>query len=543
LGTSNLAFAIPLALLAISIVALLMRPEVLTRPAAIDWKLPSERAIPSPAPKRAIPDGDPTHRFRFAATGTELRAGIPYWIFRAMPRLFPDVFQGRGYERFGFDEEDGDYYEPGTFAVPRGMTLADSRIHLPFLDVEFRLKRVAITCAGCHRGAYLNAQGRRVLVDGMPNHTADLQGFKRFFAQAFVDARFQPDRVIQEINRLLAEDAGAAGPGDPKRPERLTPFEELVYRALVVALRRANRERVSAWMDARADNGPGRIDPFNAVKFEVLRVADDGTAATLDFPSVWNQRRSIRPWHHYDGNTRDSSARNFGSVIGVGAVSLSVDKASVMKVGAWLDQLPPPRYPFQPPAPDAVARGLSVFGRACAGCHGFYDPRTNAVDAAQSPQFMKVVPVGTDPERWKAFSPEVARKLGEWGERRGLWPQRAFRGNEAGGYLCGPLDGIWARAPYLHNGSVPTIAELLKPYAERVTVFYRGSRRYDEDEMGWVYTEPTEDDRPLFRYETHAPAVPGAAAEPVPGNGNQGHPYTVADPGDRADLIAYLKTL
>lgn len=501
------------------------RPQDLARPLAIDLlKLPSEEAIPKSIPVREIDENDPVWRFRYVETGTEFRAGIPYWIFRVMPKIFPEEFQGQGYEHFGFTEDDHRYYR--SRPVPRGMSISDTSLRSQLLKLDFSLKRVSINCSGCHQGEYLNAAGERVLQPGMPNHTADLQGFKRFFGTAFQSPRFEAKRVISEINAALAEDKSA----------RLTWKEELIYTGLVRTMKQITRVAPGAWMDVRPDNGPGRIDPFNAVKFEVLKVPDDQTVATLDFPSVWNQRREIRPWHHFDGNTDDSSARNFGSVIGVGGIPESVNKRSVTRNGEWLDEFPPPKYPFTPPDAAAAARGFDVFKQRCAACHGSFDRAKNdLLEREKWPLFMTVdLKVGTDPERWKAFLPETAEALNRFGFENNLWPRQAFRGSaNPGGYLCGPLDGLWARAPYLHNGSVPNVEELLKKPAERVKVFYRGNRHYDEAKLGFVSDQPTEGKRTLFKYDTA-----------LVGNWNAGHDYgTDLDAAQRVDLIAYLKTL
>jgi mono/diheme cytochrome c family protein len=501
-----------------------MRPQDLAQPLQINFELPSEAAIPQARPVKDIDtENDPAWIFRYAETGTEFRSGIPYWIFRIMPKIFEDEFEGKGYEHFGFTEDDQSYY--GSRPIPRGMSLSDSELRSPLLKVKFSLKRVSINCSGCHRGEYLDAKGQRVLQDGMPNHTADLQAFKRFYASAFQDPRFQAERVVEEIDNALAEEGH--GP--------LISREQLLYRGLVGLLKEMTKTRDSAWMDPpRADNGPGRIDPFNAVKFEVLHVPDDGTVATLDFPSVWNQGPAHRKWHHADGNTDENSARNYGSVIGVGGVPSSVNKKNVSKVGAWFDEFPPPMYPFTPPDPAAAARGAATYGKACGSCHGFYDRGSNSMrDKDKAPMFMQLdLKIGTDPERWKAFLPGTAAALNGYGAAHNLWKRDSFRGSaDPGGYLCGPLDGIWARAPYLHNGSVPNIAELLKAPDERVKTFYRANRNYDPVSLGWVHDQAKEGDRQLFLYDTT-----------LKGNSNAGHPYTV-DVAERADLIEYLKTL
>src|SRR6185436_18833570 len=159
-------------------------------------------------------------------------------------------------------------------------------------------------------------------------------------------------------------------------------------------------------------------------------------------------------------------------------------------------------------------------------CHGLYHPTARAVKQVEHSQYMTRVNSSTDPERSKAFLKPAAEALNNLGERHHIWEKDAFVGaSEEGLYLCGPLDSIWARAPYLHNGSVPTLADLLKPLpppgkldpAEakkyRPKQFYRGNRRFDEKNVGWVSTEPTEGDRVLFLYRTV-----DDHEEPIPGN-------------------------
>ncbi|WP_437529638.1 hypothetical protein WME79_48135 [Sorangium sp. So ce726] len=543
LGTSRAAFFIPLATLAALLTVLVFRPAQLAGPIAVDLHLPSEEAIPKAelAPGMELDPQDIVWRFRYGATGTEFGGGVPYWIFRVMPKIFDDEFKGRGYDRFGFGADDTTYYR--SRPVGRGFFLADSTLNVPLLHTRFALKRVAINCSGCHRGEYLGANGQAVYVDGMPNHTADLQGFKRFFVRAFQDERMTGERLIQEIDAALAEEGAAP----------LTGREQALYRILLVELKKRSSSGITAWMDRRVDNGPGRIDPFNAVKFEVLGSPDDKTAAQIDFPSLWNQRADIRSWHHADGNTKSSMARNRGSAIGVGAIAMSLNKDNIDAIGRWLERgLPVPEYPFTRPAPGRAARGLAIFTEHCAQCHGLYDPETRTVREVEGSLYMQRVKPGTDPERSRAFMQPAADALNAFGERRLLWEKDAFRPvKEAGEYLAGPLDGVWARAPYLHNGSVPTLGDLLKPPAppgklspeqareSRPKQFYRGDRRYDEQNVGFRSTEPMEGDRALFLYRTV-----DDNDEPIPGNSNAGHTYgTGLPPEDREALIDYLKTL
>lgn len=99
-------------------------------------------------------------------------------------------------------------------------------------------------------------------------------------------------------------------------------------------------------------------------------------------------------------------------------------------------------------------------------------------------------------------------------------------------YKARPLNGVWSSAPYLHNGSVPTLWELLQPPGKRTTDFYVGSRQFDPVAVGFRSLE-SEGDVKHFRFDTR-----------VPGNSNAGHPFgTTLSDADKWRLIEYLKTL
>ena len=97
-------------------------------------------------------------------------------------------------------------------------------------------------------------------------------------------------------------------------------------------------------------------------------------------------------------------------------------------------------------------------------------------------------------------------------------------------YKARPLDGIWATAPYLHNGSVPTLYDLLLPAAQRPASFALGTRAYDPVKVGYVTIAP--ENRFVF-------------AANLEGNGNTGHDYGASkmSDADRWALVEYMKTL
>jgi hypothetical protein len=113
-------------------------------------------------------------------------------------------------------------------------------------------------------------------------------------------------------------------------------------------------------------------------------------------------------------------------------------------------------------------------------------------------------------------------------------------------YRARPLDGVWATAPYLHNGSVPTLQDMLKPQHERPTVFCVGSRQFDPVKVGLA--EMPGGCGAYTRFDVDAL-----------GSSNLGHSFegTEADvkklpngvigrgltQGERDALVEYLKTL
>lgn len=103
------------------------------------------------------------------------------------------------------------------------------------------------------------------------------------------------------------------------------------------------------------------------------------------------------------------------------------------------------------------------------------------------------------------------------------------------GYKARPLTGIWATPPYLHNGSVPTLYDLLLPEAQRPKTFLVGARAFDPKKVGYVYTQAPGND---FTFDTK-----------LPGNSNAGHTYAsgIFEGPDgetrRWELVEYMKTL
>lgn len=149
------------------------------------------------------------------------------------------------------------------------------------------------------------------------------------------------------------------------------------------------------------------------------------------------------------------------------------------KIFAWIESLEAPEYPF-PIDHDLAAKGETLFNETCSECHGTYGP-----DGEWPERIVELEVVGTDRARLDSLTPEMRASYEEgwfsnYGEKKSI--------RDPGGYVAQPLNGIWASAPYLHNGSVPTLWHLFHP-DRRPVVWKRTEDGYDTEKVGLEVAE------------------------------------------------------
>lgn len=208
-------------------------------------------------------------------------------------------------------------------------------------------------------------------------------------------------------------------------------------------------------------------------------------------------------------------------------------------IQAYLLSIEAPKYPFLVDA-GLADKGRVVFTDHCARCHGTYGDKWTYPN--------KVVPldeIGTDRTRFDGVGPKFGEAYAaSWfGEEPGGRLEGGKHYRMTAGYQAPPLDGVWATAPYLHNGSVPTLDGVLNSKArpERFTRSYKTDEAaYDKVKVGWKVTKV---ERPIPEI------VPGIERRKVydtsqPGRSNSGHTYgDVLSDQERQAVIEYLKTL
>jgi len=351
---------------------------------------------------------DQRSAFLYGSIGTERDAGIPYWIWLALPRMFPEYMPGNGgYVSLGLSWEEGK-------EMPAG-----------FSKKTVGYVRVAGNCALCHAASFRSGpdEGSEVL-PVVPGRAIDLQALLMFFQQCAQDPRFNATEVMTEINSAT----------------KLPLVDSLLYRyVLIPRTRRRLLSQRSVIIDEtllQHSRDPHSDAPFSTPQLKGL--AD------------WVRGNKVQPY------------------------PLQWDRA-------------------------LVEAGKSLFAQHCGSCH--------APDGKQKGTMISIAEIGTDRELTNT--------------------------QNTSGYAAGTLDGIWMRGPYLHNGSVPTVGDLLKTPAQRPATFYRGNNLLDTQNLGFVSDLAQEKGLHFVLVDTR-----------LPGKANAGHLYGTGLPEqDKKAILEYLKTL
>jgi len=202
-------------------------------------------------------------------------------------------------------------------------------------------------------------------------------------------------------------------------------------------------------------------------------------------------------------------------------------------VYAYLSSLRPPAFPGEIDT-ELAERGRGIFQQNCAECHGTYG-HTPTYPNRRIP----INDVGTDPVRLTALGVEGRRKYSRSWFAHGDDSEPQTTIIDPDGYVAPPLDGIWASAPYLHNGSVPTLWHLLNP-TQRPTVWRPVSQQLDSELIG--LTIRIEEKTPLM--ELDAATRRSYFDTRRFGKSNAGHDYPEElTKNQRKAVLEFLKTL
>ena len=436
---------------------------------------------------------------------------------------------------------------------------------------------VGLTCAACHTGkvAY---KGSEMVVDGAPA-LADFQAFHAALVDALAATLDDPAKFARFAKAVNGTEDSAAA--DALRGAAKAQLDA----------RRAFAKRSASphpYGFARLDAFTILVNEIVGTALQQpdnLRTAE----APVSYPFLWDAPRL--DWVQWNGSASNPLARNVGECLGVfGSVTLvgkpedlfasSLLAKNLFDLEGMLDRLKPPAWPeaaFGKVDADLARTGSALYAKHCASCHADKAPFPQTTPNKFGKSFVRTTmtpldEVKTDPVMATDFASRRAKPgalgpllpptpgasgppesvpagvltaaavrglIGRAFQTLKLNPDEqlaysGYRDPDASppnvlAYKARPLDGIWATAPYLHNGSVPNLHQLLLPAAKRDKAFHLGSREFDPVNVGF-------DAAPApgaFRFDTS-----------LRGNSNEGHEYgTDLGRDDRRALLEYLKTL
>ena len=351
----------------------------------------------------------------------------------------------------------------------------------------------------------------------MPAHGFDIMGYFRFLIDCALDQRFTGNQLVPVMESLGAD---------------FDFIDRFLYSYALIPQVQAGlismRDRLTPLLlnPEVPDWGLGRVDTFNPYKalqlnYPMDQVPIDELTGAADYPQIWNQGPREGLSLHWDGNNNSVDERNLGAALGTGATPTSLDLDALQRVGTWLREFPAPKYPY--PSDQTLAnQGEAIYQQKCADCHDFGGSRIGTVIPLKA--------IRTDPYRLHNYTYDLAVNQATLYSG---FPYRFSHWRKTNGYACQALDGIWARAPYLHNGSVPSLRDLLELPEERPQIFYRGYDVFDPKKVGFVSDVGEADGRSYFQHDTS-----------VPGNSNDGHLYgTNLSAEEKEALVEFMKTL
>ena len=450
---------------------------------------------------------------------------LPYDIFLSLEAAgSQELFRSdANSERYGLTPDPANpQWNPDGLPIGLGKTVTPDG---PWKGVD-----VGINCATCHN-TELFYQGKRVRIDGGVGNHFDLEAY----VFALDDAVQETLKDSAKFDRLAARMGVSSADAKSDLRKRVETNADRIHSFRTTVLLTPY-----PW-------GPARMDAIGMIVDRVTSVAPDirqnwfAPLAPTKPPFLWNSPQGS--WTQWRGVQQDPIDRNLTETMGVfmsmnltakspeeGLFQSNARLKNLEEIEGWLNHLAPPKWPeeaFGKIDRAKAAQGKKLFESHCAGCHNSY-PYTWTAPNKYGKRFLEVglVPesyVGTDPMQFEELRPYVAtahlapnlpgplkdKDLVPQGElyyglsmmilRTALskidqTPEQAIemhgyrelpvpRPSPVPHYKAAPRDGVWATPPFMHNGSVPNLYEMLVPAAERTKKFCLG-RDFDPVKVG-----------------------------------------------------------
>ncbi len=485
--------------------------------------------------------------WRLAATALVLRDARLHGGEISRARIRPIM------TRFGFLYPDSIANWPANvpapqanLGAPQGMSLGVVRRSVPPIE----LTTANLSCASCHAGHAFSADGMPQITTswlGTPNTSLDLELYVREVYAAVKELGDDKTRIVDAITRVFP---------DTSRGELNTIRDFVLPRlsARVAALE-ASGDRPLPFVNG----APGLTNGVAALRMQFHLLGDDAYASARGFTSIPDLgSRGFRTALLYDaayvapgdGPMRTMHAPDITQAhldrlaamtafftvpsMGVNPSQARDHIGEARDIYAFLRNYAPQRFPGHIDA-RLAARGHDLYAQRCSSCHGAYDDSLTQPQLQSFPNWIGAF--DTDRARAQVFTSATASAVNASAYGANI------EARATGEYAAPLLSGLWMTAPYLHNGSVPTLWHLMHP-GQRPTRFQVGGHRLTYDRVGidgalnrngdYVYPESY---RPW--------SMPSLIDTRAPGLGNQGHvaPFNDMSEAEKHALLEYLKLL
>ncbi len=420
-----------------------------------------------------------------------------------------------------------------------------------------------IGCAACHGGVSYDSTGRPLTKQiwlGTPNTSLNLEAYVsdvysglQLGVQNWKEFRRTMDLLFDEPNSWAS----------PFTNQQKLTLDSVLRTILTDRLRRL---RNGIDRPVPFSNGaPGLTNGVASLKFQLGLLEEDSFSDDAGFTSIPDLAdRALRTSLLYDGvysiqnkafrqtmrTRQDISHRDFTSMAKIVALFTVPSMGKSMRstgqirerVSEVLKDLHssylPQRFPGEVDM-SAAAKGQKIYEISCASCHGRYTGELTELRLESFPNFLDSKnQMGTDPTRRQSFDESLAKEVKKTAAGRAARPQ------PNPGYVATILTGVWATAPYLHNGSVPSLWALMNP-EERPRSFLVGGHRLNFERVGIDLASADESGHAGYP-RNHTPwSNPERYDTTKPGHSNQGHqrPFSALNSEQKKQLLEYLKLL
>lgn len=429
--------------------------------------------------------------------------------------------------------------------APLGLSVGVVRRDIP----EVRVTTANLACSSCHAGAAFDARGAPILDTawlGAPNTSLDLELYVREVYAAFDAARADEDRLIAAMVTLFPDTT----------EEELRTTRDIVMprlRARMDALKAAGRPLPFV------NGAPGLTNGVAALRMQFDLLQPDAYENARGFTSIPDLgARGFRSALLYDGayaprgvapqraigadaitEAHMNGLAEVTAFFTVPSMGVKPDRAAAhigeaRDIFAFLRGYDAPRFPGRVNT-RLAENGRSIYAARCANCHGAYDESVEHPRLTSFPNW--IGPYDTDPARAQAFDARTAEAVARsaYGER--------IVARATGAYAAPLLTGLWLTAPYLHNGSIPTLWHLMHP-DERPARFHVGGHRLDYEKMGIAGVMAPNGDY-LYPRNYTPWSQPALIDTRTRGLSNQGHAreFEPLSEREKRALLEYLKLL